>query len=289
MLLLPACAVQKETPPKAHEIGAQIVLDKSTSIDEARGSASSGTVRAASIAEAATSNELPTGFQSFPYDRNARYRLRTAVGAPGAVALQPGETLVNYAASSSELWIIDAAQVDDQTRLLIEPTRADLNTHLLINTDRRTYLVEATSQQEGGTGEVLAWSYPHEQAAEVVDAVSSEQAEAPPPEPVEPEVKAFSWSEWFASLSPSSSQEPRGCRLCRDPDDHGDNHHGRDHDRGDHQDMHLQRWAADDVGCEVDSRMTNDPTLPPFDEIEGRSLEKKIGLGLQSFEAGRCL
>ncbi|MEZ5933251.1 MAG: TrbG/VirB9 family P-type conjugative transfer protein [Alphaproteobacteria bacterium] len=240
LLLLPACAAQQETPPKAHEIGARIVLNMPTDRDEASGSTSWGAGRdsAAPIAEAATSNEPPAELQSFPYDRNARYRLRTAVGTPGAVALQPGETLVNYAASSSELWIIDAAQVDDHTRLLIEPTRADLNTHLLINTDRRTYLVEATSRQEGERSDILAWSYPHEQAAEVVDAVSSEQAEAPPPEPVEPEVKAFSWSDWFASLSPSSSQEPRGCRLCRDPDDHGDRDHGRDHDRGDHQDMH---------------------------------------------------
>jgi type IV secretory pathway VirB9-like protein len=240
LLLLPACAVQQETLPKAHEVGARIVLNMSTNIDEALGSASSGTARdsAAPIAEAATSSQSPTGFQSFPYDRNARYRLRTAVGAPGAIALQPGETLVNYAASNSELWIIDAAQVADHTRLVIEPKRPDLSTHLLINTDRRSYLVEATSHQDGGTGDVLAWSYPHEQAAEVIDAVSSEQAEGPSPKPVEPEVKAFSWSDWFASLSPSSSQATRSCRLCRDPDDHGDNDHGRGHDRGDHQSMH---------------------------------------------------
>ncbi|MEM8948779.1 MAG: TrbG/VirB9 family P-type conjugative transfer protein [Pseudomonadota bacterium] len=227
LLLLPACAAQQETPPKAHEIGARIVLNMPTSDDEAPGSTSS-----------VASGSSHTEFQSFPYDRNARYQLRTAVGEPGAIALQPGETLVNYAASNGELWIIDAAQVDDQTRLLIEPTRADLNTHLLINTDRRTYLVEATSQHEGGAGDVLAWSYPHERAAEVVDAASSEQAEAPPREPREPEAKAFSWSDWFASLSPSSSQATRGCRLCRDPDDHGDQGRGRDHDRGDHQGMH---------------------------------------------------
>jgi hypothetical protein len=239
LLLLPACAVQQETP-KAHEIGARIVLNTSTDCDEALGSASSGTAHdsATPIVEAATSSQSPIEFQSFPYDRNARYRLRTVVGAPGAIALQPGETLVNYAASNGELWIIDAAQVDDHTRLMIEPTRADLNTHLLINTDRRSYLVEATSQQKGGTGDVLAWSYPHEQAAEVIDAVGSEQAETPPPKPVEPGAKVFSWSDWFANLSPSSSQATRACRLCRDPDDHGDRGHGQDHDRGDHQDMH---------------------------------------------------
>ena len=101
---------------------------------------------AALIAEAATLGKAHTASLSFPYDRNARYQLRTVVGAPGTIALQPGETLVNYAASNSELWVIDAAQVDDHTRLTIEPTRANLSTHLLINTDRRTYLVEATSQ-----------------------------------------------------------------------------------------------------------------------------------------------
>ncbi len=240
LLLLPACAVQQETPPKVHEIGARIVLNMSTNNDEALGSASSGTARdsVALITEVAPSGDAPTEIQPFPYDRNARYPLRTAVGAPGTIALQPGETLVNYAVSDGELWLIDAAQVDDQTRLMIEPTRADLSTHLLINTDRRTYLVEATSQQEGETGDVLTWSHPHEQAVKVIDAVSTEKTEAARPKPPEPKVKAFSWRDWFANVAPSSSQPTRGCRLCRNPDDHGDNHHGRDHDRGNHQSMH---------------------------------------------------
>ena len=240
LLLLSACTVQQETPPKAHEIGARIVLSTPASRDDALGSASSGTAHdsVALIAEVAPSSDAPVEFQLFPYDRSARYRLRTAVGAPGAIALQPGETLVNYAASNGELWIIDAAQVADHTRLMIEPTQANLSTHLLINTDRRTYLVEATSHNEGETADVLAWNYPHEQAVEVIDAASAEQVDASSPGPDEPEAKAFSWSEWFATLSPSSSQTMRSCRLCRDPDDHGDNDHGRDHDRGDHQDMH---------------------------------------------------
>ncbi len=240
LLLLPACTVQQETSPKAREVGARIVLNTPTSRDHALGSASSGTTRdsVALIAEVAPSSDAPTELQSFPYNRNARYRLRTAVGAPGAIALQPGETLVNYAASNGELWIIDVVQVADHTRLLIEPMRGDLSTHLLINTDRRSYLVEATGQIQGETADVLAWNYPHEQAIEVIDAASAEQVDALPPKPHEPAAKAFSWSEWFAALSPSSSRTMRSCRLCRDPDDHGDNNHDRDHDRGDHQDMH---------------------------------------------------
>ena len=240
LLLLSACAVQQETPSRAREVGAQILLSTPTSRDGTLGSASSGTARdsVALIADVAPSSDAPVEFQPFPYDRNARYPMRTAVGAPGTIALQPGETLVNYAASSSDLWVIDAAQVDDHTRLTIEPTRANLSTHLLINTDRRTYLVEATSLREGERSDFLTWSYPHEQGVEVIDAVSSEQAAAPPPGPVEPEIEAFSWSEWFNSMSSSSSHATRNCRLCRDPDDHGDNNHGRDHDRGDHQNMH---------------------------------------------------
>jgi len=49
--------------------------------------------------------------------------------------------------------------------------------------------------------------------------------------------ESFSWSRWFANLSKTSSSDPRGCRLCRDPDDHGDNDHGRDHDSADHHGM----------------------------------------------------
>lgn len=238
LLLLPACAGQQETPPKAHEVGAQIVLSTPTSRDDVLGSASPGPDSVALIADVAPSSDAPTDLQSLPYDRNARYPLRTAVGAPGTIALQPGETLVNYAASNGNLWVIDAVQVDDHTRLMIEPTQASLNTHLLINTDRRSYLVEATSLREGEPSDFLAWNYPHEQTVEVIDAVSSEPAAAASPEPLEPEIEAFSLSEWFAVPSLSSSKTMRSCRLCRDPNDHGDNEHGRDHVRGDHQDMH---------------------------------------------------
>ncbi|MEZ5934829.1 MAG: OmpA family protein [Alphaproteobacteria bacterium] len=31
------------------------------------------------------------------------------------------------------------------------------------------------------------------------------------------------WSRWFGGSSPASSDDARGCRLCRHPDDHGDN------------------------------------------------------------------
>ena len=157
--------------------------------------------------------------------------LRSARRAPSRCS--PVKSLVNYAAGDGEVWIIDAANVDDRTRLRIEPTRPDLRTPLLINTDRRSYLVEATSHQEGAAATALAWTYPHDPAV-----LASRGGRKRGTSPETDDETAFSWAELFAAFSMSTSDDPRGCRLCRDPDDHGDNDHGRDHDRGDRGGMH---------------------------------------------------
>ncbi len=180
--------------------------------------------------KAAASEGALTEAQYFPYEKGALYQLRAAVGSPSTIELQPGETLINYALGDGALWIVDDVDGTEQTLLQVEPTQPDLSTHLLINTDKRSYLVEATSHESDSVEGILAWTYPYEQEERQIAPVEAdtelfdETAVAPS------EGNAFSWSQWFANLSRASSSDPRGCRLCRDSDDHGDNDHGRDHD-----------------------------------------------------------
>lgn len=232
--LLTACVAENQASPPIISDGGQT---NARTLEEKHGTELVGSaVRDSSSITAEDVIDAPNGsgaiVKALPYERGTVYQLRAAVGAPGTIALQPGETLVNYAAGDGEVWIIDAANVDDRTRLRIEPTRPDLRTPLLINTDRRSYLVEASSQQEGAAATALAWTYPHDPAALATEVVESET----PPET--DDETAFSWADLFAAFSVSTSNDPRGCRLCRDPDDHGDNDHGRDHDRGDRGGMH---------------------------------------------------
>lgn len=232
--LLSACVADNQASPPIIVDGGQT---NPQTLEENHGTGLVGSaVRDSSSISAGDVIDAPDGsgavVKAVPYERGAIYQLRAAVGAPGTIALQPGETLVNYAAGDGEVWIIDAANVDDRTRLRIEPTRPDLRTPLLINTDRRSYLVEATSQHESTAATALAWTYPHD-PAEL--ATQASESETPPDRDGE---AAFSWADLFASFSVSTSDDPRGCRLCRDPDDHGDNDHGRDHDGGDRGGMH---------------------------------------------------
>ena len=131
-------------------------------------------VRSAFQEKATASDGAFIEAQYFPYEKGALYQLRAAVGSPGTIELQPGETLINYALGDGSLWIVDDVDGAEQTLLQVEPTQPDLSTHLLINTDKRSYLVEATSHQGDAPEAALAWIYPHEQVDQRITAVEAE-------------------------------------------------------------------------------------------------------------------
>jgi len=214
LALLSGCVTAGQAPPRIAENNSQPVRKAFQESASTRG-------------EIATSDGVFTETRYLPYEKNALYKLRAAVGSSSTIELQPGETLINYTLGDGSLWIVDDVAGGDQTLLQVEPTAADISTHLLINTDKRSYLVEATSHEVGNFETALGWTYPHEQ---VDQPITAREAEDENPD----EGTSFSWSRWFSSLPKTSSTDPRGCRLCRDPDDHGDNDHGRDHDTADH-------------------------------------------------------
>ena len=107
--------------------------------------------------------------QVYPYTGGALYQVYTAVGQITDIALQPGEQLVGsgpVAAGDTVRWIIGDTQSGSgatlQVHILVKPTRADLMTNLVINTNLRTYHMELRSTERTYMASV-SWQYPQDQ------------------------------------------------------------------------------------------------------------------------------
>lgn len=107
--------------------------------------------------------------QVYPYSDGALYQVYTAPGQVTDIALEAGEQLVGtgpVAAGDTVRWIIgDTESGSGPTRrihILVKPTRADLQTNLVINTDRRTYHLELRAAERTYMASV-SWSYPQDQ------------------------------------------------------------------------------------------------------------------------------
>lgn len=107
--------------------------------------------------------------QVYPYADGALYQVYTAPGQVTDIALEPGEQLVGagpVAAGDTVRWIIgDTESGSGATRrihILVKPTRADLRTNLIINTDRRTYHLELRAAERTYMASV-SWSYPQDE------------------------------------------------------------------------------------------------------------------------------
>ena len=106
--------------------------------------------------------------QQFPYSDGALYQIYAAPGQITDIALQEGEELVGLgpvAAGDTVRWIIgdtvSGAAAAKRVHILIKPTRADLTTNLVINTDRRTYHLELRATPATYMAAV-SWTYPQD-------------------------------------------------------------------------------------------------------------------------------
>lgn len=106
--------------------------------------------------------------QHYPYSQGALYQVYTALGQVTDIALQEGEQLVGsgpVAAGDTVRWIIgdttSGTGPNTRVHILVKPTRADLSTNLVINTDRRTYHLELKSTASSYMAS-LSWTYPED-------------------------------------------------------------------------------------------------------------------------------
>jgi P-type conjugative transfer protein TrbG len=123
--------------------------------------------------------------QVFPYSPGALYQVYVAPGQITDIALEPGEQLTGsgpVAAGDTVRWIIGDTESGDgdsrRVHLLVKPTRPAIETNLVVNTDRRTYLIELRAHERPYMPSV-AWFYPESR---------SRSMRAAPPTPALPEI-----------------------------------------------------------------------------------------------------
>ena len=116
-----------------------------------------------------TRNGYINAVQVYPFSSGALYQVYAAPGQVTDIALQEGEQLVGsgpVAAGDTVRWIIgdteSGAGPTKRVHILVKPTRPDLVSNLVINTDRRTYLLELRSAEKTYMASV-SWQYPQDQ------------------------------------------------------------------------------------------------------------------------------
>ena len=141
------------------------------------------------------SNRVRDGLPSTPSRSflTARARSTRSTASPGQItdiALQPGESLVGsgpIAAGDTARWIIgDTESGSGESRrihVLVKPTRPDLTTNLVVNTDRRTYHLELRATPSAYMASV-SWTY----AEDALIALRRRNAEAEAALPIGREV-----------------------------------------------------------------------------------------------------
>jgi type IV secretion system protein VirB9 len=114
-------------------------------------------------------NGFINSMQVYPFTQGALYQVYTAVGQITDIALQPGEQLVGagpVAAGDTVRWIIGDTEsgtgTAKQVHILVKPTRPELMTNLVINTNLRTYYMELRSTSSTYMASV-SWQYPQDQ------------------------------------------------------------------------------------------------------------------------------
>jgi len=186
-IIEPPKAIEIVTIPEPLPLPGQ--LKALPSPNEAKPAAQKPTARVLAANAAARVQPERDGFlnaiQQFPYSQGALYQVYTALGQVTDIALQEGEQLVGsgpVAAGDTVRWIIGdtTSGTGAQTRvhILVKPTRADLSTNLVINTDRRTYHLELKSTASTYMAS-LSWTYPEDDLIALRGRNAQAQAAAP--------------------------------------------------------------------------------------------------------------
>ncbi|WP_354033208.1 P-type conjugative transfer protein TrbG [Bradyrhizobium sp. S3.2.6] len=111
--------------------------------------------------------------QIYAYSPGALYQVYAAPGQITDIALEEGEQLTGsgpVAAGDTVRWVVgDTESGNGDTRrvhILVKPTRASIETNLVVNTDRRTYLIELRAREKPYMPSV-AWYYPEDRRGRV--------------------------------------------------------------------------------------------------------------------------
>ena len=123
---------------------------------------STSEVREKAVWSAEQGNYL-NAIQVYPFVEGALYQLYASPGHVTDIALEPGEQLVSVSAGDTVRWVIgdtvSGAGEGAQVHLLIKPVQKELETNLVITTDRRSYYLDLKSFEETYMT-AMRWTYP---------------------------------------------------------------------------------------------------------------------------------
>jgi P-type conjugative transfer protein TrbG len=120
--------------------------------------------------------------QVWPYSPDALYQVYASPEKITDIALEMGEEITSVSAGDTIRWVVgdttSGAGTSQRVHILVKPTRADLKTNLVINTNRRTYHLELTATAETWMASV-SWQYPLDQLDVLRAANAHAEAAAP--------------------------------------------------------------------------------------------------------------
>jgi type IV secretion system protein VirB9 len=123
--------------------------------------------------------------QIYAFADGALFQVYAAPGQITDIALQEGERLSGtgpVAAGDTTRWVIgdteSGAGEGRRVHILVKPTRANLQTNLVVNTDRRTYHIELRATPSTYMASV-GWTYPDDERRAAEAAAAAEQEATP--------------------------------------------------------------------------------------------------------------
>ncbi len=120
--------------------------------------------------------------QVWPFAAGALYQVYASPGKVTDIALQEGEQLVSVSAGDTVRWVIGDTSSgtgnSSRVHILAKPTRPDLRTNLVVNTDRRTYLLELTATELTWMASA-SWDYPQDRLLALQNQNRRPEAAAP--------------------------------------------------------------------------------------------------------------
>ena len=163
LICIPAQAMAREQRAQPHPIPAT----SAQTLEPADPRTRVGRANAAARVEPERTSYF-NAIQQYAYTDGALFQIYTAPGQITDIMLQEGEELVGpgpVASGDTVRWIIgdtvSGAGAARRVHILVKPTRADIRTNLIINTNRRTYHLELSATNSTYMAAV-SWTYPQD-------------------------------------------------------------------------------------------------------------------------------
>ena len=180
LICIPAQAMAREQRAQPHPIPAT----SAQTVEPADPRTRVGRANAAARVEPERTSYF-NAIQQYAYTDGALFQIYTAPGQITDIMLQEGEELVGpgpVASGDTVRWIIgDTVSGSGSSRrvhILVKPTRADIRTNLIINTNRRTYHLELSATNSTYMAAV-SWTYPQDALIALRTAEAERERTAP--------------------------------------------------------------------------------------------------------------